>query len=162
MILKDAVTECDVFLAIMGKNWVEAADQHTGQRRLLDPNDFVRIEVETALQNNRTKVIPVIAHDAQIPQSGELPEPIRELVKLQFVRVRCNPDFHRDMDKSGQYRSGVPAQGTANLTACIFGEYCGGGGAGWPGMCRPVYLVEGGLSGYCRLCQRKSRGYVLA
>ncbi|MBZ0306174.1 MAG: TIR domain-containing protein, partial [Anaerolineae bacterium] len=98
IILKDAVTECDVFLGIMGENWVDVSDPRTGHRRLEDPNDFVRIEVETALKNNKTKVIPVIAHDARIPQSGELPEPIQELVKLQFVRVRRNPDFHRDMD----------------------------------------------------------------
>jgi hypothetical protein len=38
---------CDALLAIIGPGWLDA--QESGQRRLDDPHDFVRIEIEAAL-----------------------------------------------------------------------------------------------------------------
>jgi TIR domain-containing protein len=51
----NAVGQCDVLLAIIGDQWVRAVDKR-GNRRLDDPSDFVRIEIESALKRN----IPVI------------------------------------------------------------------------------------------------------
>jgi hypothetical protein len=48
-ILRDEVAKCDVLLAVIGPNWLDARDEH-GNRRLDDPNDFPRIEIATALQ----------------------------------------------------------------------------------------------------------------
>ena len=44
-----AVTQCDVLLAIVGKTWLDSDKSESGKRRLDDPSDFVRIEVESAL-----------------------------------------------------------------------------------------------------------------
>ena len=47
-VLSERVGKCDVLLAIIGKHWVSSADSQNG-RRLDDPGDFVRIEIEAAL-----------------------------------------------------------------------------------------------------------------
>src|SRR5580692_1235793 len=50
--LAERVAECDVVLAVIGKGWLEARDT-TGTRRLDDPDDFVRIEITSALSQNK-------------------------------------------------------------------------------------------------------------
>ena len=49
--LHEAVAECEVLLAVIGPNWLEARDD-AGARRLDDPDDFVRIEIGAALQRS--------------------------------------------------------------------------------------------------------------
>src|SRR4249920_3542751 len=46
--LDSQVAECDVFLAIIGPNWLKAKNER-GRRRLDDPEDFVTIEIAAAL-----------------------------------------------------------------------------------------------------------------
>src|SRR2546427_12312485 len=55
--LTDAVAKCKVLLAIIGERWLSA--DASGHRRVDDRNDFVRIEVSTALARRMT-VIPVL------------------------------------------------------------------------------------------------------
>jgi hypothetical protein len=46
-------------LVVIGPAWLAGADDQS-QRRIDLPNDFVRIEIETALQQ-RVPIIPVLA-----------------------------------------------------------------------------------------------------
>src|SRR5688572_24515253 len=49
--LQQAVERCDIFLAIIGESWLKVRYKdgpHKGQRRLEDPADFVRIEIQSA------------------------------------------------------------------------------------------------------------------
>ena len=68
-----------------------------GARRLDDPNDFVRIEVELALNNPKTLVIPVLVDNAAMPDAEDLPPSLRELCYRNAVKVRTDPDFPHDM-----------------------------------------------------------------
>ena len=43
-----ASRQCDVLISVIGKGWIDARDE-AGTRRLDNPNDFVRIEIESAL-----------------------------------------------------------------------------------------------------------------
>src|ERR1700751_5019725 len=52
------VAKCDVLLAIIGSNWLDAKDEG-GNRRLDSENDFVRIEIAAALKRN-IRVIPIL------------------------------------------------------------------------------------------------------
>ena len=61
-VLNEEVARCDVVIAVIGKNWLSAADE-TGERRLDNPEDFVRIEIESALAQKK-RVIPVLVNDA--------------------------------------------------------------------------------------------------
>ena len=47
-VITRAVGSCDVLLALIGDQWVTIADERR-RRRLDDPNDFVRLEIEAAL-----------------------------------------------------------------------------------------------------------------
>ena len=48
--LDSKVRDCEVLLAVIGPSWLDLRDLATGQRLLDDPNDFVRIEIESALK----------------------------------------------------------------------------------------------------------------
>ena len=69
--IEDAVGSAAVLLVVVGRGWVSAKDEH-GRRRLDDPEDFVRLEVASALQRD-VKVIPVLVGGASMPESEELP-----------------------------------------------------------------------------------------
>jgi len=84
-VLDERVADCDVVLAVIGKNWIDARDEK-GVRRLDDPDDFVRIEITAALTQNK-RVIPVLVGDAQMPRAADLPEALRPLVSRNALRL---------------------------------------------------------------------------
>ena len=69
----------DVVLVVIGRNWLNATDEH-GQRRLENPEDFVRIEIESALEQGK-HVIPVLVQGAVMPLSTQLPPKLRPLAR---------------------------------------------------------------------------------
>jgi hypothetical protein len=95
--LKKVLGKCDVVLVIIGRDWLAATDAQ-GYRRLDDPSDFVRVEVEVALRAN-VPVIPVLVSNASMPQAADLPSSIRPLVMRHGMSVRPDPDFGHDMDR---------------------------------------------------------------
>jgi hypothetical protein len=83
-----AVRSCDVLLAIIGRNWLDAKDAE-GHRRLDNPEDFVRIEIATALKN-KVLVIPVLVDGASMPDLSELPDDLKALSHRQAIELRHN------------------------------------------------------------------------
>jgi hypothetical protein len=94
--LHEAVAKCEVLLAVIGPNWLEARDD-AGARRLDDPDDFVRIEIGAALQRN-IPVIPILLDGAKVPKANQLPEDLKELAMRNWLEVR-HVSFHSDLDK---------------------------------------------------------------
>ena len=99
--LDEQVAKCEVFLAVIGRVWMQDLGS-TGRTRLDDPRDFVRIEIESALQG-QISVIPVLVGGASIPSAERLPDSIQDLSYRQGIAVRPDPDFHRDMDRLIEY-----------------------------------------------------------
>lgn len=95
-VLREEVAQCSVLLAIIGPDWLEMRDE-TGQRRLDDPRDLVRIEIAAALTRD-IPVIPVLLEGAQMPRPEQLPEDIRELSERNGLNVR-HASFDGDMAK---------------------------------------------------------------
>src|SRR5262245_13151782 len=87
------VQKCDVLLALVGRNWAECLDPKTGLRRLENPDDFVRIEIGTAL-SRRIPVVPVILDDAPMPETHQLPNELSNLFGMQaeFISFRTFDD----------------------------------------------------------------------
>jgi hypothetical protein len=79
------VSKCDVFLAVIGRHWEDAKDSNGG-RRIDNPNDWVRIEIEAALQQSKN-LIPVLVDGANMPRPEILPESLRPLARRNAVRL---------------------------------------------------------------------------
>jgi hypothetical protein len=84
-VLKEQVAQCDVLISVIGKNWIDARDE-SGGRRLDSPEDYVRIEIESALTQEK-RVIPVLVGQAQMPRVEQLPDGLKPLARLQAVRL---------------------------------------------------------------------------
>ena len=69
----------DIVLVVIGRNWLNASDEH-GRRRLDKPEDFVRVEIESALKQDK-HVIPVLVQGAPMPLSTQLPSKLRPLAR---------------------------------------------------------------------------------
>jgi hypothetical protein len=75
--IEKAMAECAVVLVVIGRGWLDARDA-SGERRLDDSSDWVRLEVEAALADKRL-VIPVLVQGAAMPSKRALPESMRAL-----------------------------------------------------------------------------------
>ena len=94
-VLERQVAECDVLISVIGKNWIDARDE-TGGRRLDNPDDFVRIEIESALAQNK-RVIPALVGQASMPRADELPASMKPLARRNAVRL-THERFKADID----------------------------------------------------------------
>ena len=56
--IDESIHKCSVLLAIVGLGWLESRDG-SGQKRLEDVNDFVRLEIASALERD-IAVVPVL------------------------------------------------------------------------------------------------------
>lgn len=83
--LQTQVDECDVLLAIIGPDWLDAHDDQ-GRRRLENHDDFVRIEIESGL-NLGKRVIPVLVNNTQMPRPEMLPDTMKPLARRNAVRL---------------------------------------------------------------------------
>lgn len=80
-----AVGSCEVLIVVVGKQWLTCLEPD-GKRRLDNPNDFIRLEVATALRRN-VRVIPVLVQGARMPKADELPGELERLARRQAVEV---------------------------------------------------------------------------
>jgi hypothetical protein len=84
-VLTRAVGSCDVLLALIGDQWLTVTDEH-GRRRLDDPDDFVRLEIEAAL-TRKVRVIPILVDGARMPSADELPDSLVKLNRRQALEL---------------------------------------------------------------------------
>ena len=83
--IEKSIGSCDVLISVVGKRWLSVTDED-GKRRLDDTDDFVRLEIATALKRG-IRVIPVLVDGASMPRSGDLPDELKSLVRLQALKV---------------------------------------------------------------------------
>jgi hypothetical protein len=95
--LEKALSQCRVLIAILGDQWM-GSELTEGKRRIDDPRDHVRLELELALTRN-IPVIPVLVRKANIPAENALPSSLRSLAYRNGIQVRPDPDFHADVDR---------------------------------------------------------------
>jgi class 3 adenylate cyclase len=95
-IVADWVASCDVLLAVIGRGWVDATNAD-GYRRLADPNDYVRLEIEAALSRD-IRVVPVLIHGATIPKDTQLPASLVPLLDRNAIELNRK---YWDLDVEG-------------------------------------------------------------
>ena len=95
-VIAQAVSTCEVLLAVIGPGWLDASDED-GRRRLEDPDDMVRLEIATALARG-IRIIPILVEGAQMPGRQQLPEDLVKLARLYALNVR-HEGFRADADR---------------------------------------------------------------
>jgi hypothetical protein len=94
--IESAVSHCDVLIAMIGKQWLSIKNER-GQRRLDDPNDFVRLEISAALKRN-IHVIPVLVDGAPMPSATVLPRELSSLSERNGLEIR-HSQFNDDTNR---------------------------------------------------------------
>jgi hypothetical protein len=83
--IDESILKCSVLLAVVGRDWLESKNA-SGQRRLDDESDFVRLEIASALQRD-IPVVPVLVRGARMPSADHLPADLRELAYRNAVEL---------------------------------------------------------------------------
>jgi CHASE2 domain-containing sensor protein len=85
--IQEAILGCSAMLVIVGPYWAESRDPRSGLRRLDDPEDWVRREVEAGLARPEVAVIPVLVDGASMPLDSDLPGGLRSLRERNAYRL---------------------------------------------------------------------------
>src|SRR5271165_2036387 len=94
--IEKSVGSCEVLIAVIGKRWLISSDDE-GRRRVDNPDDFVHIEIATALKR-RIRVMPVLVDGATMPQSSDLPDDLKALVRRNALKV-SHDGFRADAER---------------------------------------------------------------
>ena len=94
--IRDSVNSCEVLIALIGKSWATLTDEK-GKRRLANRMDFIRLEIETALERD-ILVIPVLVGGGSIPRAEHIPKALQKLSELQGIEL-TDTRFHTDVDR---------------------------------------------------------------
>jgi hypothetical protein len=93
LVISEALSSTDVMLVLVGPGW--QSTQPGGVRSLERPNDFVRIELESALEAS-IPIIPILVRGAKMPSASELPESCRDFAYMNAAEVE-HRSWRRDM-----------------------------------------------------------------
>ena len=97
-VLDEATSTCNIMLVVIGPQWTSITDAQ-GNKRLFDPGDYTRIEVETGLSHEEILVIPVLVMNATMPGEKDIPESLANLRFRNATSVRNDPDFNGDVQR---------------------------------------------------------------
>lgn len=121
--IEEAVGSCQVVLALIGREWLTATNDE-GRRRLDDPGDIVRLEIEAALSRD-IRIIPILLDGTRMPQRGELPRTLEALSRRNAFRLEhesFRPEVNRLLElvehsMSSSSRASVPVDAAEPITA---------------------------------------------
>jgi hypothetical protein len=104
-----AVSESDLVIALIGKHWT--GERENGPLRIHDPQDFVHLEIATALSRD-IRVVPVLVDGASMPSQDQLPRTLQPLVRRHALEL-TNTRFRFDLERISQavQKALVPARG---------------------------------------------------
>jgi hypothetical protein len=111
--IRSEIDQCDVVLVLIGDEWL-APRPGTSTRRIDQPNDFVRLEVMSALGAQGVRVIPVLVEGATMPEASELPDDIARLARLNAY-VLSDTHWARDITELTNYLRGARPQAQAQI-----------------------------------------------
>jgi hypothetical protein len=148
--INKVLADSDACMVVIGKNWLTVTDAQ-GKRRLDDPRDTVREELQTALTSGM-RVFPILVGGAKMPAEEELPEALQALARrnaLELTEQDWNEDFEKlvsALERALGWSAPKRRAGsrTALLTAAAVAALCVlAAGAGvfsgvWPKAASPV------------------------
>lgn len=97
-VIEQQLAQCRAVIVVIGPHWLRAAGED-GRRRLEEPDDMVRLEVEQAMaRGDNARVIPLLVDKAEPPSVRDLPPQLAGLMRLQCHRID-NDHFEYDVGK---------------------------------------------------------------
>lgn len=81
-VIENAVGSCEILIAVIGQKWLSGS----GSGQLDNPNNFVRLEIGTALRRN-IRVVPVLVQRATMPKPQDLPEDLVKLTRRNAIEL---------------------------------------------------------------------------
>jgi len=80
-VLQEQLASCNALILVIGPRWLGQ-----GGKRLDDPSDFVRLEIEAAI-SRKIPIVPVLVDGAEMPSEDEIPASVRPITRRQYVRI---------------------------------------------------------------------------
>jgi biotin carboxyl carrier protein len=84
-VIGEAVESCAILVVLIGRQWATLVDED-GHRRLDNPDDYVRFEVQTALERG-IRVVPVLVDGARPLRQQQLPAELTKLARLNALEL---------------------------------------------------------------------------
>jgi TIR domain len=100
-VIRRYIERCAVLIALIGDDWL-ALPGEDGKPRIHDPEDWVRVEIETALELENVQVIPVLVEGQRMPKAADMPDSLAVLTKIQGHRLR-DESFSADAQRLIRY-----------------------------------------------------------
>jgi hypothetical protein len=148
--IETAIIQSDIVFVLIGPKWLAITDAN-GRKRLENPNDFVRFEIEMAMRH-KIPIVPLLVKGATMPALDQLPATIMGLAYLQAIPIAPGAYFNQHMERVASainlYAPSV--QPAANLTASTALPQRRPGGVsypwivGWAGLSIPISLIAVG------------------
>lgn len=94
------VSGCVALIVVIGPSWAKLQNED-GTRRIEDPDDFVRLEVQTGLQRDDVLLIPVLVGGARMPRREDLPPELQGIARRNAIEMshgRWRYDVDRLLD----------------------------------------------------------------
>ncbi|MFN0014894.1 MAG: toll/interleukin-1 receptor domain-containing protein [Saprospiraceae bacterium] len=118
--LDEKVRRAAVVLVLIADRtrWLGVDDQ--GGRRIDDPDDWVRKEVEAALGDPQKLVVPVLINSAELPSENRLPDSIKPLGYCQHKQIReayWDDDLQPLIKYLAPYKQANPMEAAENMRA---------------------------------------------
>jgi len=120
--LNETLSTCDVVVAVIGPDWLSAADE-TG-RRLDRPDDWVRRELEQALKRE-VPIVPTLVGGATLPNEAQLPETLRPLLRRQMIELHdatWNSDLKRMVKALREFAERLRDPATAQDVGAVLND----------------------------------------
>ncbi len=91
-----ALLSCHVVVLVIGDRWLTTASGD-GRRRLDDPNDFLRLEIEWAF-GRHLPVLPVLVEGASLGFPDDFPDSLKPLSRINPLHI-SDQHFDQDSDR---------------------------------------------------------------
>jgi hypothetical protein len=95
--IKREISVCDLVMVMIGDNWLDARPG-SEVRRIDEEEDFVRLEIESALASPQVRTLPVLVEGAQMPRSVDLPDTIARLGRFNAIEL-SDTRWRSDLDR---------------------------------------------------------------
>lgn len=91
-----SINSCSVLIAVIGRGWLDQLNPD-GSRRIDDPDDYVAMEIATAMKRG-VQVVPVLVDNAKRIHSSDLPERLVSFADIEPVVIE-DKDWNSDINK---------------------------------------------------------------